>query len=72
MVQGIDDSEFDHPVYGPVCTMCKHLESLEHRTCAAFPDGIPFEIWDGKNNHTKSYKGDHGILFEPARKDIKE
>lgn len=31
--------------------------------CAAFPDGIPKEIWRGDNNHTKPYQGDHGIQF---------
>lgn len=65
MIQGIDDTVFDHPVYSPVCTLCRHLKSLEYRTCTAFPDGIPYEIWDGENDHTKPYKGDNGILFEP-------
>lgn len=33
--------------------------------CAAFPDGIPAEIWAG-GDHTAPWPGDHGILFEAA------
>ena len=34
--------------------------------CKAFPDGIPYEITYGDNDHTKPYPGDHGIQFEKA------
>jgi len=32
--------------------------------CDAFKNGIPFEIIAGEYDHTKPYKGDHGIQFE--------
>ena len=46
------------------CFNCKHVKAKTF-TCKAFPDGIPKEIADGKHDHTKSYKGDNGIRFEP-------
>ena len=49
----------------PVCRFCKHLYNVLARTCAAFPQGIPNEIWTGANDHTKPYVGDHGITFSP-------
>jgi len=50
--------------YSPVCIFCIHLDPDLDPKCAAFPEGIPLEIWDGHNKHTESYPGDHGILFE--------
>ena len=54
---------------------CKHyigvnnfsseIEADERNVCAAFKNGIPFEIAYGDNLHTKPYKGDNGIQFEP-------
>jgi len=61
---GIDDTEFEIKVYSPTCTPCNNLISLEKRTCKAFTKGIPLEIWQGKNDHTKPYKDDNGIQFE--------
>ncbi len=52
----------DTPMVSPVCDFCKH--ETGHRTCAAFPDQIPDEIWNGENKHAKPYQGDHGIQFE--------
>jgi hypothetical protein len=64
-MKGIDDSELDKIIYNPVCSLCKHFRvKVEGNTCDAFPDGIPDEIWVGKNYHKKSYLGDHGINFE--------
>ncbi|MBV9328477.1 MAG: hypothetical protein JO352_32580 [Chloroflexi bacterium] len=50
-----------------MCTYCRHFRpAVEGRTCAAFPDGIPREMWIGDNPHTAPVVGDHGIRFEPA------
>lgn len=66
----LDDSILDEIVYSPICAYCKHsfpailIGYKFHNTCAAFPDGIPDEIWRGDNDHTKPYPGDNGIRFE--------
>jgi|GEM_PF-1409652 len=62
---GIDDSAHEHLYYSPVCAHCRHLDETTRFKCAAFPDGIPFAIWDGENKHTSPVDGDHGIRFEP-------
>lgn len=68
-MDGIDDSELKFK-FSDVCTYCKHLDIENSKfkkggnVCAAFPDGIPDEIWLGKNDHKKPYKGDYGIQFE--------
>ena len=41
-----------------------HDESTEMPVCAAFPDGIPFEISYGDNDHLMPVEGDHGIQYE--------
>ena len=35
------------------------------KTCLAYPDKIPKKIWEGENDHTKKYRGDKGIRYEP-------
>jgi len=47
------------------CAMCKHL--IEGVKCKAYPDKIPEEIITGEHDHTKPYKGDNGIRFEPIK-----
>jgi len=39
-------------------------EETETVNCRAFPEGIPFEIAYGDNDHTTPYEGDGGIQFE--------
>ena len=59
----------------PRCSIrhCKHflgikqdgsVEATERPVCAAFPDGIPFDIAWGDNLHTTPHPGDRGIQFE--------
>lgn len=61
-----DESEYEETIISGTCNFCRHLnmsEFIKH-TCKAFPDGIPPDIWLGKNNHTKPYPGDNGVRFE--------
>jgi len=64
----IDDSELWLPKFSDVCSMCKHWFQKPGGKCKAFPDGIPMEIWEGRNKHTEPYEGDHGIRFERREK----
>ncbi len=58
------DGDGTFKMFSPVCTPCKHKISAWPRTCKAFSEGIPDEIWLGENDHTKPYPGDHGILYQ--------
>ena len=60
------DASHDIPGLSPVCTFCRHAVDVPYRTCAAFPDGIPLEIWLGRNTHQTAYRGDHCVRFEPV------
>lgn len=54
------------------CPKCKNLDSNGYKPfCKAFKGEIPNEILSGKNDHTKPFKGDNGIRFEPI-KEIKD
>ena len=48
------------------CIKCKHFQykNKEANACDAFPNGIPNDIFLGKNNHHEPYRGDNGIQFE--------
>lgn len=56
--------EYGFPIYSPICTSCRHLNLSRQRSCKAFPDGIPQEIWSGQNDHRSAFEGDGGIRFE--------
>lgn len=61
----LDGDEDD--ILPKVCFRCNHhaaTEGAPWRSCAAFAK-IPASIWLGKNPHTKPYRGDGGIRFEP-------
>ncbi len=45
------------------CINCRH-SFVGKAGCAAFPDGIPMAILDGKIMHRAPYPGDNGIQFE--------
>ena len=53
----------------PLCMQCKHYhaDNMDGLTCDAFPKGIPDEILDSEFIHTKPYRGDKGIQFEPVK-----
>lgn len=56
-------------VYAPLCLACQHYWREEskrsgRKVCAAFPDGIPEEIWERIVDHKQPYPGDHGIQYE--------
>jgi hypothetical protein len=47
-----------------ICRRCRHYR--KNTRCEAYPDKIPTEILLGYVSHTRPYKGDQGIQFEPA------
>ena len=46
----------------PICNKCKHYIGRDR--CTAFKK-IPNVILNAENNHSKPFKGDNGIQFEP-------
>lgn len=49
-----------------LCNICKNY--LGDLTCQAFPQGIPEEILNGENDHTKPLKEQlNDIVFEPEK-----
>ena len=53
----------------PICAYCVHFhtDNRDSETCTAFPEGIPRDILDGRNNHMMPFPGDHGVLFTPMK-----
>lgn len=47
------------------CHLCRHLSRSGGMTCAAFPQGIPWEIQSGEFDHRRPHPDDHGIRYEP-------
>jgi hypothetical protein len=45
-----------------LCDCCKHYR--EGDTCAAFPEGIPWDMLYMYHDHREPYPGDQGIRFE--------
>lgn len=46
----------------PPCLSCANY--LHGRTCEAFKDRIPDDIWEGLIDHTAPVAGDNGVMFE--------
>lgn len=46
------------------CMTCIHWKAVKGQACAAFPDGIPQKIINGRFDHRKPYPGDHGIRYQ--------
>ena len=63
----LDGQEF-FGLFRAVCLGCKHKHRTVRPVCAAFPDGIPEEIWQGRNPHAEAFPGDHGIRYEPPQR----
>ncbi len=61
----IDDSELHYVGSSPVCEGCRHRVGFGRLSCAAFPERIPIEIWNGRHDHRAPYLGDRGIQYEP-------
>ena len=51
------------------CVYCGRLINTKGTPkCEAFPGRIPWEIVAGQIDHTKPFRGDHGLVFIPRRK----
>lgn len=42
----------------------ENTAGLEGPFCAAFPDGIPDDIWTNRFDHRQPHEGDHGLQWE--------
>ena len=57
-----------------LCWACRHLDrdgspaegQIETGVCAAFPQGIPLEIFADGFDHREPFPGDAGIRFAPV------
>jgi len=55
--------DYNLPPYRLLCTYCKHLQG--EFTCAAYPEGIPPEVYRNDVLHTRPYRQENAIVFEP-------
>lgn len=52
-------------VFRSQCDACIHRE--KGKTCFAYPEGIPKDVFKNTVDHRKPVYGDGGIRFEPRR-----
>ena len=50
--------------YGIPCVWCQRFIHDGKWTCSAFPNGIPREVFNGKNTHQEPIRGDHGLQYK--------
>jgi len=56
--------EWAEETFGEIlCQSCIHYHGGNR--CVAYPGGIPLEIVSGEHGHRESFKGDHGLQYEP-------
>jgi hypothetical protein len=53
----------------PICWACSRFHGRASRTCDAFPDGIPEQVYFEAFDHRKSFSGDNGMRFESLPKE---
>jgi hypothetical protein len=55
----------------PICLKCKHFDydNETGNTCAAYPDGISWEILTSQLDHRNPLPDDNGIQFEPKARE---
>lgn len=61
------DMDDGRKAYSSVCTFCLFSKCYPVGTCRAFPQGIPDDIWEGRNPHTEAAAGDRGMRFHDLR-----
>jgi len=64
----LDDKQIVFNQFFASCRYCKHFVNYEYK-CKAFHNGIPDEILNGENDHSKPLSDqDNKIVFEPLDK----
>jgi hypothetical protein len=53
------------------CEQCKHRDP-DSWGCAAFPEGIPFDVRGRADSHLLPLPNDRGIQFEPSNAFLQE